>query len=200
MTKREWIIIVVACLLAAGIGVGIYRTYEKAKLNISEAYSAKEDAMARDHAQKASEANDRILELQKVATEHQKVADAASRSVASLKVERDALLKKLADAPLPSDERDVIIAKDAEVIAAMDKQVTSQAAVIADQKQVIDQSIVSIAHWQAAYQDEARSRAGLQIALDAQKAINKSSMWIYRGQGFAIGVGTGAVAGLLLKH
>ena len=197
MTQREWIVTAIASLLTVGISLGIYTSYEKSKLAISEAYSAKEHAMAQEHAKLAAESNDKLIDLQKIAIEHQKVADISQKQVASLKVERAELLRKLAEAPLPSDERDVIIAKDAEVIGALDKQVADQKVVIADQKLVIAQSVVSIAQWQAAFQDEQRSRVGLQVALDAQKALNKSEKWIYRAQGLAIGIGGGYIAGRL---
>ena len=49
----------------------------------------------------------------------------------------------------------------------------------------------------AAYQDERKARAASEMALQAQLAAVKASRWQGRIEGFAIGVGSGYVAGRL---
>lgn len=195
MTQREWIISAASLLLIALIGFGIYTHYQKAKRTIGEAYAQKADEMAKAHTRLAADSDANITNLQAQSKAQQKTVD-------QLTTERAALLKKLAAAKqgtptvpppgdgivAPPDERDAVIAKDAELIDAQTKMIESQ-------KLVIAQSDVSITQWRAAFQAEQKRATGLQIALDAQKALNKADKWIYRAQGFAIGIGGGYIAG-----
>ena len=130
----------------------------------------------------------------------------AAQNVDRLTAERVRLLRALAAKvpPVPSDpdhavavapqpgpvadERDAVIAKDAELIQA-------QQVVISDQAAVIGTLIVSRDAWKATAEARQREAAGLRIALDAQKHVAASGKWLGRVEGFAVGIALGYAGG-----
>ena len=168
----------------------------KAEQQANEAHGA-----ADAHQTQAKDSDKLVTDLQA------RVASAAS-DVDRLTAERVRLLRALEAKvpPVPSypdhavappaqpgpvaDERDAVIAKDAELIQA-------QQVVISDQAAVIGTLIVSRDAWKATAEARQRDAAGLRIALDAQKSVAASGKWLGRVQGFAIGLGAGYVAGRL---
>lgn len=146
------------------------------------------------HQQQAQSSDAKVADLEaQVQSQNAKVG--------RLLAERTALLARLDHAdhvpvdPVPPgepvrDDRDAVIAKDAEVIAVQGKVITDQAV-------VISALTTSRDAWKATAEDRAREAAGLRIALDAQKSVANSGKWVGRFQGVAIGLGVGYIAGRL---
>lgn len=164
---------------------------------------------------KVAQATIQAAEANGAASAHQTSAQASDAKVADLEAkiqsqnakvgrllaERTALLARLDHAdhvpvdPVPPgesvrDDRDAVIAKDAEVIAA-------QAYFIEGQQTQIAALVISRDAWKATAEERAREAAGLRIALDAQKSVANSGKWVGRFQGVAIGLGVGYIAGRL---
>ena len=166
----------------------------RGKVQQAEAAANVSHGAADAHQQQAQASDAQVEDLKaKVQSQNAKVG--------RLLAERTALLARLDHAdhvpvdPVPPgepvrDDRDAVIAKDAEVIAAQGKQITDQAV-------VISALTVSRDAWKATAEERAREAAGLRIALDAQKSVANSGKWVGRFQGFAIGIGAGYVAGRL---
>ncbi len=183
-----------------GVALGV-ESCGKGKVN-QGVQQANEAHGAANANQSQAQASDKLV------ADLQARVESAAQDMDRLTKERAALLRKLeakvppvpsdpdhavAVAPQPgpvADERDAVIAKDAELIQA-------QQVVISDQAAVIGTLIVSRDAWKATAEARQREAAGLRIALDAQKSVAASSKWLGRVQGFAIGLGAGYVTGRL---
>ena len=200
MTPRLWHIIAGAVLalgLVFGIAMGISHVAQKIS-GKAEAGAKVEEKKADAHADKAKESDKQVEDIKAK-------LGLATTNLDRLTSERNALLKQLhkpvspGPVALPSlpaipsdapDVRDAVIAKDAEVIEA-------QAKVIAGQKLEISGLVTSRDEYKAAFEGARRANTGLQIALDAQKVVNSSNKWVYRIEGFAVGISVGYVGGRL---
>ena len=181
--------LVVIALGASAFGI---ESCGKGKVQQGTIQAAEAHGAADAHQQQAQASDAQVEDLKaKVQSQNAKVG--------RLLAERTALLARLDHAdhvpvdPVPPgepvrDDRDAVIAKDAEVIAAQGKQITDQAV-------VISALTVSRDAWKSTAEDRAREAAGLRIALDAQKSVANSGKWMGRVQGFAIGLGAGYVTG-----
>lgn len=135
--------------------------------------------------------------------------EASKADLGRLSAERSALLRKLAAAkqdggdphgpaadpqtpvaPVSDDLHLAVIAKDAEVIEA-------QANFIKGQEAQISALVISRDEWKSAFEAERKRATGLEIALDAQKHLNKSGRWLGRLEGLAVGLGAGFTVGRL---
>ena len=180
---------------AIAFGVSHFASKVEAK---AETQSHVDQGQALAHAQAAKELDAAVQDIKAKLV-------LAQANLDRITSERNALLRKLkqpvssgpvalpnlpAIPPGDPDVRDAVIAKDAEVIDA-------QAKVIEGQKVEITGLGASRDQWKATYEAESRRVAGLEIALAAQKHVSASGKWIGRLQGFAVGIGTGYVAGRL---
>ena len=185
-------------LLVGLLGIAACATETCAKKTDSyieeQAHAAKVEASTHEAEAKAKDAQ--IPDLQAK-------LNTAKADLDRVSAQRNALLLQLSQqtsgghvalpdtAPEPThapDVRDEVIAKDAEVIAA-------QKNVISQQDTQILVLTGSRDQWKAAYESEKRANVGLQISLDAQKTVSKSSKWLGRIEGFAIGFGVGYLGG-----
>jgi len=183
--------LVVVALGASAFGI---ESCGKGKVQQGTIQAAEAHGAADAHQQQAQASDAQVEDLKaKVQSQNAKVG--------RLLAERTALLARLDHAdhvpvdPVPPgepvrDDRDAVIAKDAEVIAAQGKQID-------DQGILLDQIATSRDAWKLTAEERAREAAGLRIALDAQKSVANSGKWVGRFQGFAIGLGAGYVAGRL---
>jgi hypothetical protein len=92
--------------------------------------------------------------------------------------------------PQPVVQPDPVDGAKDQLIADLTKQ-------IADQQSLIATLNLAVTHYRAAYEDEVKASNLKQIALEAQIAANKSSKWMGRIQGFAIGAAIGYAGGKL---
>jgi len=177
-------------------------------LTVSHLARGKESAVEQQSHVDQGEANAHSYQAQLAdlnAADLQAKVDNQAKDLDRLMAERNALRAKLLQQPAPShdqdgsvappvdplpDPRDAIISKDDEVIRAL-----MERAVVKDS--LITQLTVSRDQWKSSFEAERRRSAGLEIALDAQKTVNKADKWIGRLQGFAIGIGVGYVGSKL---
>jgi hypothetical protein len=75
--------------------------------------------------------------------------------------------------------------------------IADQAKEIQDLKAQVATLNLAVTHYKGAYEDEAKASALKEIALQAQIAANRSSLWKGRIEGFAFGVAAGYVGGKL---
>jgi len=196
---RDILIGVVAVIIIFGaiaLGLDHYKKKEKAGETISHI----EQGVADAHVAQAQASDPKVADLEA------KVASQA-KDLGRLKTERLALLAHLAtvstsdhDSANPNSGTGIldddivalkdVVSKDAEVIKSQDDQISQQG-------DVIKQLTISRDQWKGAYEAEHRALVGLQIALDAQKVVNKMDKWIYRGQGLAVGLVGGYAYGRL---
>ena len=73
--------------------------------------------------------------------------------------------------------------------------IADQAKEIVDLKAQVNTLALAVGHYKSAYEDAQKEADLREIALQAQIAANKSSVWRGRIEGFVIGIGTGYVAG-----
>lgn len=107
--------------------------------------------------------------------------------VAKARRERDEALARPLPVPPPPEVVQILV-KDTALIEAQDKQIQEQVA-------VIGQLTVSRDEWKATAEAERRRAAGLEIALEGQKAASKGGRVVGTLQGVAIGFGVGFLAG-----
>ena len=90
--------------------------------------------------------------------------------------------------PILPDHRD-------EAISALDALVSAQGAQIGSLKLALTDKTRQSEEYRLAFEAERRRAVGLEIALDAQKSLVKSSRWQGRIEGFAVGIALGYVEG-----
>ena len=180
---------VAVIVLFGAVAIGL--DHYKKKETIGETISHIEQGAADAHVTQAKASDPKVKDLETKLL-------AQTKDLDRLKAERVAMLAHLA-AISPSSSNSAnqsagsgtmgddvgslqaVVEKDAEVIKAQDDQVGQQ-------MEIIRQLTVSRDQWKASYESEHKALVGLQIALDAQKVVSKMDKWIYRGQGFAVGL------------
>lgn len=156
--------------------------------------------------QKASESKGRADEHAKAAVQAETVADEARQRAANAEAEarriRAALAKRKVGGPaLPGVMAPVVPADAAgglpldlvdlsPLVAAQDKQI----AALKDENAALR---VALKESKAAFDAERDRANNLWLALEAQKAINKGSLWRGRIEGLAVGFAAGYVGGRL---
>jgi len=184
------------CILLAGLltwGIEHARAAQGAK-HEQAAQEAKGEANAHQTQAQASD---------KVVTDLKTKLDDQAAQLARLQSERAVLLRRLAAKPQPDpapadlpvpvadgvgDDRDALIAKDAEVIAA-------QALFIDGQKTEILALTTSRDQWKATAEQRERQAQAQEQATKAWKDAVTASTWKGRIQGFAAGIALGYVGG-----
>jgi hypothetical protein len=106
--------------------------------------------------------------------------------------------------PLPVPPAPTPGAPDPQPAVAADPVDDGTAQLIADQaKEIVDLKAqvnalnLAVTHYKGAYEDECKASALKEIALQAQISANKSSKWVGRIEGFAIGAAVGYAGGKL---
>lgn len=172
-----------------------------------DAYHKRQSAQAETASHVAAgEANAHVQQAQAI-PDHSKELQSAKDDVARARAEVARVKRILAanqghavpDQPGPSpalpqavdpDPRDSVIASQDVLIKAQDQQIKGLEIALSDKTRQSDE-------YKAAFEAERRRAVGLEIALATQKKVNESSKWIARFEGFAIGLGSGYVAGRL---
>jgi chromosome segregation ATPase len=176
--------------------------YHSHKGSSQETISHNEDASANSHATAAQAIPDHVAELQ--AAEDR--AKASEAKAARLLRERDELLAKLAAKPVPStataDEvaaRDAVIAKDKEVIEALQVSNADLSSQVGTLKVALSDKTLQYQEMYQAFQHEQKARLAQQAATDAWRSAVKEARTQGRLEGGGA-VGTiWVVTKLLLK-
>lgn len=157
-----------------------------------EQVSHQQDQEAQTHAQAAQAIPDHTAALQAAEAR----AKASEAQAGRLQRERDSLLARLAALPPVSpDLRDEVIAKDAEVIQALQTKNEAQSGQIAVLGLALKDEQHRSSEFQAAFEHEQAARQAQEAATEAWKKAVKESRWAGRVEGFAAGVALGYVGG-----
>lgn len=155
------------------------------------AYQAQ--ALAKDQEIKAREAA--TLERDKDLAQTRARMDRANAELARLRSQLP--IGPPQDQPVVVGDGDLasVVAQQDEVIQTQADVIKGQDAKIADLAILIGEYRVSRDLHQKRAESAEREAAGLRIALEAQKSLTKSALWVGRFQGLAVGIASGYVIG-----
>lgn len=190
--------ILVSAAVVVGLclsGLVVAEKIHEHQAQASDHQTAIHEGEANAHQSQANASDAKVSDLQAK-------VDSQAQELGRLNAERDALLKRLAAKPVPHEDpavpavglvdaleaavsdRDDVIAKDAEVIAAQDGRIKGLEA-------VNGQLVASRDEWKAAFESERKARQAQEAASRAWKDAVTTSEWKGGIKGFIAGTALG---------